>query len=139
MANYKPIPVKLTAENKCDDCTGSICCTYVTQQIPGPRSKHDFDHLLWQLSHGGIQLYKDGDGWFLLIQNACLHLQADGRCGIYQDRPQICREYKNDFCEYDMPAREGWDLYFEDYASLLAYCRRRFKRWDDWKASLNSG
>ena len=25
----------------------------------------------------------------------------DGRCGIYEDRPQICRDYKTTDCEYD--------------------------------------
>ncbi len=30
----------------------------------------------------------------------CPHLQADNLCGIYEDRPQICRDYAADsFCE----------------------------------------
>ncbi len=131
MSKSFPIPVtQMTPETKCGFCTNSLCCTYITQEIDTPRSIEDFDQLLWQLAHRNIQAYKDEDGWFLLINNACTQLQADGRCGIYDDRPAICREYSNDFCEFDQPAEEGFDLFFEDYAALLAYCKKRFKTWD---------
>jgi Fe-S-cluster containining protein len=131
----KIIPIRLesriTPEKKCGYCTNTKCCTYLTQQIPTPRSKQDFDHLLWQIAHRDVQVYKDEDGWYLLVNNACLHLQPDGRCGIYETRPQVCREYSNDFCEFDAPAEDGFELYFENYSALLAYCRKRFKSWDD--------
>ena len=61
------IPVKpeieVTSENKCGLCTASICCTYITQHIDTPRAKTDFEHLLWQISHENIRVYKDEDGW----------------------------------------------------------------------------
>ena len=122
--------VKITAENKCDHCTASICCTYVTQQIDTPRKIRDFDLLLWQISHPDIHIYKDSDGWFLLFNTACRHIMKDGRCGIYDKRPFICREHSNDYCEFDSPAEEGFDLFFDSYESLDDYCRKRFKRWD---------
>jgi len=116
-------------DSKCERCTNSKCCTYITQAIDAPRSKQDFDHLLWQVSHRGVQIYKEKAGWYLLVQNPCSHLQPDGRCGIYETRPQVCREYSNDFCEFDAPAEDGFEHFFADYGALLAYCRRRFKRW----------
>lgn len=122
-------PVQITPATKCSFCVQSKCCTYVTQLIPTPRSKYDFDHLLWQVSHQGVQVYKDKDGWFLLFQTRCTHLQPGGRCGIYATRPQVCRDHSNDFCEYDAPAEEGFDLFFDGYESLLQYCRKRFKHW----------
>ena len=130
-----PIPVvaegvKITPENKCGFCTNSLCCHYVTQEIDTPRSKYDYEHLLWQVSHPGVSVYKDADGWTLMFATTCTHLRADGRCGIYEARPQICRDHSNDFCEYDQPAEEGFDLHFPDYETLLAYCRKRFKRWE---------
>jgi len=115
--------------NKCDLCTNSKCCTYVTQQIDTPRSKYDFEILLWQVSHEGVGAYKDDDGWFVMFEARCRHLLGDGRCGIYEDRPTICRSHSNDYCEYDAPAEDGFDLYFPDYDSLLRYCRKRFRRW----------
>ncbi len=125
-----PRGVQITPENKCSFCVGSKCCNYVTQKIPGPRSKYDFEHLLWQVAHEGVEVYKDEDGWFLLFHTRCRHLRPDGRCGIYARRPQICRDYDNDYCEYDAPAEEGFELHFRTYEELNAYCRRRFKRWE---------
>lgn len=121
--------IKLTAENKCSFCHGATCCTYITQQIDTPRSKAAFELMLWQVSHRNVQYYKDEDGWFLLIDTPCDHLQVGGRCGIYAQRPAICREHSNDYCEYDSPAEESFDLHFNDYNSLLDYCKRRFKSW----------
>jgi hypothetical protein len=131
MAQRKTINgIKITTENKCGFCTGAKCCTYITQQVDTPRSMHDFDHLLWQVSHHNVRAYKDEDGWYLLVDNACLHLLADGRCGIYETRPMICREHSNDYCEFDTPAEKGFDLYFDGYDALLKYCRKRYKGWD---------
>ena len=115
--------------NKCDLCSNSKCCTYVTQQIDAPRSKYDFEVLLWQVSHDGVGAYKDDDGWFVMFETRCQHLLGDGRCNIYEDRPTICRSHSNDYCEYDAPAEDGFDLYFPDYDALLKFCNKKFKRW----------
>ncbi|MES9969075.1 MAG: YkgJ family cysteine cluster protein [Candidatus Thiodiazotropha sp.] len=117
-------------EGKCSRCINSKCCTYTTEAIGvAPRSKADFDHLLWQVSHQGVEIYKDEDGWFLLFHGSCEHLGPGGACGIYLQRPQICRDYDNDWCEFDAPAEKGFDLYFRNYAELLNYCKKRFKTW----------
>ncbi len=87
--------------------------------------------MLWQISHANVNIYKDEDGWYLLINSPCTHLGEDGRCGIYAHRPAVCREYENDYCEYDAPAEEGFDLFFKNYAALLSYCKKRFKRWGE--------
>ena len=121
--------VQITPENKCGFCTNTICCTYITQEIDTPRSKKEFEYLLWQVSHDHIEIYQDDDGWYLLIQGSCAHIQADGACGIYDVRPQICRDHTNDYCECDSPSEEGFDLYFRNYDELLAYCKKRFKHW----------
>jgi hypothetical protein len=125
----KKLNVKITTDNKCSFCVGSKCCSYVTQQIDTPRSKDDFETLIWQVSHHNVGAYKDEDGWFLIFDSRCSHLLPDGRCGIYEVRPEICRNHSNDYCEYDAPAEDGFELYFPDYATLLKYCKKRFKRW----------
>ena len=48
----------------------------------------------------GHGLYRRGH-WYLLVHTTCKHLQADNRCGIYHTRPQICRDYSTDNCEYE--------------------------------------
>ena len=91
----------------------------------------DFDTLLWQISHKDVQAYKDEGDWYLLVNNRCRHILGDGRCGIYDVRPQICREHSNEDCEFNTPASDDdFDLYFPDYESLDKYCRKRFKTWD---------
>lgn len=129
--------IKVTPENKCSFCTGSICCTYVTHEIDKPKTKSDFQQLLWQVSHENVKIYKDEDGWTLLIEGKCTHLHPNGDCGIYDVRPEICREHSNDYCEYDAPSEDGFDLYFPDYESLLKYCRKRFKKWDKQFEKMN--
>jgi Fe-S-cluster containining protein len=117
-------------EGKCSRCINSKCCTYTTEAIgEAPRSKADFEHLLWQVSHQGVEIYKDEDGWFLLMQGRCEHLGPSGACAIYEERPQICRDYDNDWCEFDAPAEKGFKLHFRNYAELLTYCKKRFKTW----------
>lgn len=126
----KKIIAAITPETKCSLCTNSKCCTYITQQIDTPRSMHEFDHLLWQLSHRNVGVYQDDEGWFLLVDNPCNHLLPGGGCGIYHQRPNVCRAHSNDYCEFDAPAEESFKKYFPDYATLDAYCRKRFKKWD---------
>lgn len=127
---FIPIKLVITPETKCGFCPGTKCCQYITQRIEGPRSMHDFDHLLWQLSHANVQAFKDDEGWFLLMNSTCRHLQQDGRCGIYATRPQVCRDHDNDYCEFDEPAEKTFELFFEDHVALDKYCRKRFKNWD---------
>ena len=34
-------------DKKCTQCTQSICCNSINQKIPTPKTREDFDHLLW--------------------------------------------------------------------------------------------
>ena len=123
--------IKVTTENKCSLCRDSICCTYVTQEIDKPKSMKDFDYLMWLVSHNNISVFQDDDGWFLSSASPCLHLQSDGGCGIYEMRPQICREHSNDCCEFDGPAEEDFKKYFDTYESLDKFCRKKFgEKWE---------
>lgn len=122
--------VEITPENKCDHCVQSICCTYITHQIDTPRSMEDFDYLIWQVSHDNVALFKDEDGWYLSVSARCAHLLPNGMCGIYEKRPQICRTHSNDCCEFDGPAEDDFEQYFNSYESLNKYCRKKFKKWD---------
>lgn len=120
----------ITPENKCSFCTASVCCTYITQQVTTPHSKRDYMNLLWQVSHEHVSIFKDEHGWFLLVEGKCAHLQPNGHCGIYENRPHACREHSNDYCEFDAPLVEGFKQYFPTYDSLLRYCKKKFKNWD---------
>ena len=86
-------------------------------------------NLLWQVSHEHVSVFKDGDGWYLMIDGRCAHLQDDGRCGIYESRPDACREHSDESCEFDRVLSDDFKLFFPTYESLLAHCRKKFKDW----------
>ena len=131
--------MKITPANKCASCKGATCCTYITQQIDTPSTKRDFSNLLWQISHQGVHVFRDEGVWYLLFEGRCTHLLPDGRCAIYETRPKPCRDHSNDYCEFDAPREEGFDLHFKDYEGLLAYCKKKFKHWDKPKDKEASG
>ena len=53
---------EIKIDKKCRKCKKSICCVSINQKIPTPKTKEDFDHLLWQVSHKNINIFKDADG-----------------------------------------------------------------------------
>jgi hypothetical protein len=42
----------------------------------------------------------------------------------------VCREYDNDFCEFDESIADASELFFATPKKLEKYCRNRFKKWD---------
>ena len=46
-------------------------------------------------------MYVVKEQWYLLVKTRCQYLRADNRCGIYFNRPKICRDYTTDDCEYE--------------------------------------
>ena len=122
---------EVTADNKCIKCVQSICCNSINQKIPTPKTREDFDHLIWQVSHENISIFKDSDGWFLHVYANCSHLLPNGICSIYENRPWVCREYTNDFCEYDVSIKDASELWFATHKKLEEYCRKKFKDWEE--------
>ena len=59
------------------------------------------------------------NSWYLLVHTECKHLREDHRCGIYETRPQICRDYTTDECEFD----DDWcyEQYFETPEQIDEY------------------
>lgn len=84
----------------CEYCTAK-CCQYIALPIETPTDWKDFDEIRWYLTHQDIGVFVDEGNWYLMVHRACKHLQSDYRCGIYETRPQICRDYHADACEYD--------------------------------------
>lgn len=82
----------------CDVCLSpGACCRRMSlsggnpvANIAGPMSRERAEHLA--LHHGlpfvpGEQKL-DGTWYY-----SCTQLQKDGRCGIYEERPDLCRRY----------------------------------------------
>lgn len=84
----------------CAHCT-ALCCRYFSVPIETPTTRKEFDNLRWFMLHGRVTIYVESGTWYLCVYSDCQHLLPDNRCGIYDDRPQICREYSTNKCEYD--------------------------------------
>lgn len=109
---HAPMP-KQEAGPPCHLCTAR-CCKYFALQIDKPTTREEYDHIRWYLMHEGIAVWKDDGDWYLEIRTVCKHLQPDNSCGIYETRPQICREYGSaeEPCEY-FTDHLKYDLYFD--------------------------
>ncbi len=105
-------------ESLCDHCTAK-CCKYFALPIDEPTTREDFDFIRWYLLHEAATVFTEDGTWYLLVHTACKHLQPDNRCGIYFTRPQICRDYSTDACEYD--DSWGYERYFETPEQLEEY------------------
>ncbi|PQO46150.1 YkgJ family cysteine cluster protein [Blastopirellula marina] len=105
-------------ENLCSYCTAK-CCRYFALPIETPTEFSDFEFIRWYLLHDRASVFLDDDVWYLLVHTTCKHLRDDYLCGIYETRPQICRDYTTDACEYD----DDWcyEKYFETPEQIWEY------------------
>ena len=94
----------------CEFCTAK-CCRYFALPIETPDSFEDFEFIRWYLLHDRASVFTEDDTWYLLVHTVCKHLGENNMCGIYETRPQICRDYSTKNCEYE----DDWtyDRYFE--------------------------
>lgn len=102
----------------CDHCHAK-CCKYFALPIDTPTTRKDFDYLRWYLLHADASVFVEEDDWYLLVHTACKHLQPDNRCGIYETRPQICRDYGTEHCEFDDDY--VYERYFETAEQVEEY------------------
>ena len=102
----------------CDHCTAK-CCRYFALPMETPTARQDYDYLRWFLLHERASAFTEDGTWYLLVHTPCKHLQADNRCGIYETRPEICREYTTANCEYE----DDWcyEQYFETAEQVAEY------------------
>ena len=84
-----------------------------------PETLKDFDYIRWFLLHEKATVFVEDEHWYLLVHTVCKHLQPDNRCGIYMTRPEICREYSTDNCEYDDDC--AYEKYFETAEQVAEY------------------
>jgi Fe-S-cluster containining protein len=83
----------------CSQCS-ALCCRYFALPIDNPTCAGDYDNIRWYLVHENVTIFVEKKQWYIGIANRCKHLQADNRCGIYETRPKICRQYSTENCDY---------------------------------------
>ena len=120
----KPRREDLPAEaNLCEYCTAK-CCKYFALPIDIPDSKEDLDFIRWYLLHQQASVFVDEGDWYLLVHTVCKHLLPDQRCGIYETRPQICRDYSTKNCEYEDDST--YDQFFETPEQVAEFSEAMF-------------
>ncbi|MFP4353600.1 MAG: YkgJ family cysteine cluster protein [Phycisphaerae bacterium] len=113
----------------CAKCNAK-CCRYFCFEIDAPEDVDEFEDVRWFLLHEGISVHVDEGDWYISIMNPCRHIGQDNRCGIYEDRPLICRKYSQDNCDATGGDYE-YEEFFETAEQLEAYARKKLgKKFD---------
>jgi Fe-S-cluster containining protein len=107
------------AAASCTAC--GLCCSYVAIEVDQPTTAKRATQLLWYIYHGGVSLYVNEDEWMVQFETTCQYLQPDHRCGIYDTRPHICREFSAQDCEVNT-GDDG--LTFYTAAQFLAHLKQ---------------
>ena len=107
----------------CEYCTAK-CCRYFALPLDTPKKRKDFDTLRWFLLHRLTSIFVEKGTWYLQVHSECRELMPDNRCGVYETRPQICRDHSTVDCEYE----DDWiyDMFFEAPEQLSEYVEARF-------------
>lgn len=123
----RSLPVVPDAQRAQVGClTCALCCSYIAVEIDGPTSVKSATEILWHLYHHNVSVYRDNDDdWVVQFETRCRHLQDDNKCGIYETRPHICREYSELTCEVNS---EDQGRTFYSPAEFLDYLKERNKR-----------
>ena len=114
------IPLRQARRYPCDGCIAH-CCRYVAVEIERPRSHWQFDQIRWMLLHENVSVYVGSDRhWYVEFRTRCRALGDDYRCQIYEDRPDLCREYKVETCPR-WTAGESHIVRFDSEPAFAAY------------------
>lgn len=111
-------PTLLPGQSLCDHCSAK-CCKYFAWPIERPSARSDFDYIRWAMLHSQTTFFVEDDDWYVLVHTTCKHLRSDNLCGIYETRPEICREYSTNDCEFD--DRYVYEKYFETAEQMAEY------------------
>lgn len=107
----------------CSQCS-ALCCRYFALPIDNPTCARDYDNIRWYLVHENVTIFVEKKQWYIGIANRCKHLQPDNRCGIYETRPKVCREYSTENCDYH-GGEYDFEALFTSAEQLELYAREK--------------
>ena len=117
--------------HQCEKCLPAFCCNYFSFGIDEPESRKEYESLLWKLAHEKVSIYVFRNQWYIMIHTRCNFLTSDNKCGIYENRPYLCKEHSVENCEYT-GEDYGFKNHFKSYDDLLEYIKEntnfRFKQ-----------
>ena len=132
-------------DHPCFEC--ALCCRYIAVEIDAPTTNREYDYLVWYLLHPGVSVFVDWDGaWFVKFETRCRQLTPQGLCGIYEQRPAICRDFDWRDCERNQtdgpPDKwlfESVDQFLRWFAKQRPKSYRRFQSWNRKRARAKTG
>jgi Fe-S-cluster containining protein len=110
----------------CERCV-ALCCRYFALEIDKPETKREFEDLRWYLLHEDTQIFVEEGEWYLQVNRKCRALLPDNRCGIYENRPSICREYNTTGCDWHADAYD-YELMFTEPEQLERYMHEYLRK-----------
>jgi Fe-S-cluster containining protein len=110
----------------CEHCS-ALCCQYIALEIDEPDTARDYDDIRWYLMHEDMSVFVEDGDWYLQINRRCKNLLPDNRCGIYETRPEICREYTTEDCDYHGGPYD-YDHLFKEPAELEAFAAEALRK-----------
>jgi Fe-S-cluster containining protein len=130
------------ASHPCFQC--ARCCTYIAIEIDAPTTPREYDYIEWYLYHAAVSVFVDWDDkWFVKFDARCQNLTPQGLCGIYERRPDICRDFDWRECEVHVKDDPADKLLFESAAQFLDWLRTKrpkaHDRFQAWKRKRAKG
>jgi Fe-S-cluster containining protein len=124
-SSARRLPVLGPARRQVPCLSCALCCSYVGVGIDDPSTLRGATNILWYLYHQNVGVYVEDGEWMVQLETRCRQLQDDNRCGIYETRPQICREFDETSCEVNA---EEVGTVFYTARDFLAYLEQHHKR-----------
>jgi Fe-S-cluster containining protein len=121
----RTLPVIAAAREQVPCLSCGLCCGYVAVEIESPNTVSGATEILWYLYHQNISIYTDDGEWMVQFETRCQHLMDDHRCAIYEQRPQICRDFDETGCEVNA---EEIGQSFYNAGEFLSWLAQHHKR-----------
>ncbi len=114
------LPILGHKDGLCGQCV-ALCCRYYAMEIDKPTTRREFEDVRWFLLHEDTVIFVEDGAWYVQVNRKCRHLLPDNRCGIYDNRPPICREYKTEGCDWHADEEYEYEHVFSDGEQLQRF------------------
>jgi len=116
----------MTKNLTCHECDGK-CCKYIVIEIDIPETEKDFDDIKWYVCHENTFVFIDEDGtWNLEFATPCKYINEKNLCEVYENRPNICRDYSQEVCPFHNKYKELQR--FSNVKEVEEYIEKIFKK-----------
>ncbi|MDA3899191.1 MAG: YkgJ family cysteine cluster protein [Spirochaetes bacterium] len=114
----------------CENCNAH-CCRHLAVEIDKPTTKKEYDYIRWYLLHKDVSVFIDHhNDWFIKFNTDCEKIAEDNRCGYYEERPKICRDYPSadELCEFEGDEEYYTEL-FDTEEQFIDYIEDKKRNW----------